>query len=63
MTVRLSVDEGKTWPVAKLLHAGPSDLAVLPDGTICCLYETGKKSPYGTITFARFPMEWLGEGL
>ena len=66
MTVRLSLDEGKTWPAAKVLHAGPSaysDLAVLPDGTICCLYEAGKKSPYETITLARFPLEWLGEGL
>jgi sialidase-1 len=65
MTVGLSLDEGKTWPVAKLLHAGPSaysDLAVLPDGTICCLYEAGKKGPYETITLARFPLEWLGEG-
>jgi hypothetical protein len=47
MTVRLSLDEGKIWPVAKLLHVGPSaysDLAVLPDGTICWLYEAGKKA-------------------
>jgi hypothetical protein len=46
--------------------AGPSaysDLAVLPDGTICCLYEAGKEGPYETITLARFPLEWLGEGL
>jgi sialidase-1 len=66
MTVRLSLDDGKTWPVAKLLHAGPtaySDLAVLPEGTICRLYEAGKKSPYETITLARFPLEWSGEGL
>jgi sialidase-1 len=64
MTVRLSLDEGKTWPVAKLLYAGPiasSDLVVLPDGTIC-LYEARKKGPYETITLARFRLEWLGEG-
>jgi sialidase-1 len=62
MTVRLSRDEGKTWPVSKTLHAGPSAyscLAVLPDGAIACLYEAGAKSPYETITLARFPVDWL----
>jgi hypothetical protein len=36
---------------------------VLSDGTICCLYEAGKKGPYETITFALFPLKWLGDGL
>ncbi|MHC4418655.1 MAG: sialidase family protein, partial [Planctomycetota bacterium] len=48
MTVRLSYDEGKTWPVARQLHEGPSAyscLAVLPDGDIACLYEAGDRSP------------------
>jgi len=62
LTIRASTDEGKTWPTAKVLQNGPSaysDLAVLPDGTIGCLYETGTKHPYETITFARFPLQWL----
>lgn len=62
LTVRASYDEGKTWPVAKVLQEGPSaysDLTVLPDGTIACLYETGEKGAYETITFARFSFEWL----
>lgn len=62
MTVRLSRDSGKTWPHAKELHAGPaaySCLTVLPNGEIGCLYERGDKSPYETITFARFPRAWL----
>lgn len=62
MTVRLSRDEGKTWPVAKVLHPGPaaySCLTVLPTGEVGCLYERGDKSPYETITFARFPRAWL----
>ena len=62
LTVRASYDEGKTWPVAKVLQEGPSaysDLAVLPGGTIACLYETGEKGAYETITFARFSLEWL----
>lgn len=62
LTVRLSRDEGKTWTFAKELHAGPaaySCLTMLPDGEIGCLYERGDKSPYETITFARFPRAWL----
>jgi sialidase-1 len=62
LTVRASFDEGKTWPSARLLHAGPSAyscLAVLPDRTIGCLYEHGLRSPAATITFARFSFEWL----
>jgi sialidase-1 len=65
MTVRLSYDEGKTWPVAKLLYPGPSAyscLAVLDDMTIACLYERGKEHPYETITFARFSLGWLTDG-
>lgn len=63
MTVRLSRDEGKTWAVAKELHAGPaaySCLTVLPGGEVGCLYERGEKTPYDTIAFARFPRGWLG---
>ena len=65
MTVRLSRDEGKTWPVAKVIHAGPaaySDLVVLPDGTIGCLYERGEKGAYEKITFARLSPGWLEGG-
>jgi len=61
MTVRLSYDEGKTWPVSKLLHEGPSAyscLAVLPGGDIGCLYEGGDVR-YGEIVFARFSLGWL----
>ncbi len=62
MTVRESVDDGKTWPVAKRLHEGPSaysSLARLPDGTILCLYEAGEKNAYQTLRLARFNLEWL----
>jgi sialidase-1 len=65
MTVRLSRDEGKTWPHAGVLHAGPaaySCLVVLPDGGIGCLYERGEKDPYETITFARFDRAWVAGG-
>ena len=37
MTVRLSLDEGQTWPIGREIDAGPSAysaLADLPDGRI-----------------------------
>jgi sialidase-1 len=65
MTVRLSYDEGNTWPVAKLLNAGPSGyscLTVLSDMQIGCLYERGEHSSTEKVTFARFSLEWLTDG-
>jgi sialidase-1 len=65
MRVRISYDEGRTWSDGKLLHEGPaaySCLAVLPDKTVCCLYERGDKNPYEKITFARFDLAWLTDG-
>jgi sialidase-1 len=65
LTVRLSYDEGKTWPVARALHDGPaaySCLAALPDGTMGCLYERGDQKPYEKVTLARFTLAWLTDG-
>lgn len=65
MTVRLSYDEGKTWPVEKLLNAGGSAyscLTVLPDMQIGCLYERGRHKPAERVTFARFSLQWLTDG-
>ena len=62
MTIRASYDEGRTWSVSNLLHAGPSaysDLSRLPDGDIVCLYEGGDKHAYECIRFARFPLTSL----
>jgi sialidase-1 len=62
MTVRMSYDEGGTWPVQRVLWAGPaaySSLAVLPDGRIACLFEAGDQQPYERITFACFERHWL----
>ncbi len=64
MTLRMSLDEGKTWPVGRVLWPGPaaySSLAVLPDGTVLCLYERGLKSPYEKITLARVKLDWLSD--
>ncbi|MBN2270861.1 MAG: exo-alpha-sialidase [Sedimentisphaerales bacterium] len=65
MTIRLSYDECRTWPVSRTLHPGPtaySELAIAPDMTICCFYERGVKDKYEKITFARFNLEWLTQG-
>ncbi len=62
LTVRLGYDEGVTWPVAKLIYPGPSAyscLAILPDNSIGCLFECGRKSPYERIVLARFSLNWL----
>jgi len=62
MTVRLSYDDGRTWPVSKILHEGPaaySSLAVLENGEIACFYEAGDKSPYETMIFEKFSLGWL----
>lgn len=59
MTVRLSFDNGKTWKYSKVLHEGPaaySNLVVLPDGNLACLYEGGVKHPYEGIIFREIPL-------
>ncbi len=65
LTVRISYDEGKTWPLGKILNAGPaaySNLTILADHSIGNLYERGEKNAYETITFARFGLGWLTDG-
>ena len=65
LTVRASLDDGKTWPLQQCLHSGPSaysDLAVLADGTALCLYERGDKHPYEEIVLARFRLTDLHQG-
>jgi sialidase-1 len=57
LTIKLSRDDGKTWPVRRTLDPGRgaySDLAVLPDGNVLCLYEAATG-----IVAARFNLEWL----
>jgi sialidase-1 len=57
LAIKLSRDDGKTWSINKTLDAGLSaysDLAVLPDGTVLCLYEANT-----SITCARFTLDWL----
>lgn len=60
LTVRTSADEGRTWSDGRLLDPRDSmysSMTVLNDGRIAILYETA-----GTLTFARFPLEWVEQG-
>jgi len=66
LTLKLSEDDGKTWPVQRVLEpgrSGYSDLAVLPDGTFLCLYERGDVPGHDLntrfLTIARFNLKWL----
>ena len=68
LAIKLSTDDGKTWPTTRTLEPGPSaysDLAVLPDGTILCFYErpqahVDRPARTGTaLTLARFSLDWL----
>ncbi len=65
MTIRISYDEGNTWPAAKCLYGGAaaySELAVAPDMSILCLYERGVESAYEEIALAHFTLNWLSDG-
>lgn len=70
VTVRMSYDEGKTWPVEKTILKGPgaySSMTVFPDGSIGILFESG--TAFGSFddyaakeVFARFTVDWLTDG-
>lgn len=62
LTVKLSYDGGKTWPIARVLNAGPSSYStvlMLHDGRIAVLYESGSQYSAEKITFARFGLGWV----
>jgi sialidase-1 len=62
LTARLSDDDGRTWPVSRVLHKGSaaySDLALADDGSVLCLYEA---EHYSELVLARFKLSWLDQG-
>ena len=68
VSVKLSRDEGQSWPVNKSIEPGPSmysDIAVTTAGTILCFYgrsgDTKGAAAFagGRLTVARFNLEWL----
>lgn len=65
VSLLMSYDEGRTWPVRKTIwdtEAGYSSLAVLPDGTIGMLTEVGGWDNGFDIYFTRITPEWLTDG-
>lgn len=59
LTIRMSTDDGETWPHAAVLHDGAaaySCLVALGGDRAGCLYEEGD---YERIVFARFPLDWV----
>ncbi|MFF2815068.1 exo-alpha-sialidase [Kitasatospora cineracea] len=59
LTVRISQDDGASWPHRTLLKAGPSgysSAAVLNDGTVADLYEIGST---GGIVYTNFTTAWV----
>lgn len=62
MTIRISYDEGKTWPAGKTIYDGSSaysSMTVLPDGNIGLLFE---KDDYLENVFTRITLNWLTDG-
>ncbi|MCX5768381.1 MAG: sialidase family protein [Gemmatimonadetes bacterium] len=56
LVLKLSCDDGSTWPVRTVVDAGPaaySTIAILRDGALGVLYERGD---YATITFVHQPL-------
>ncbi len=54
MTLRMSLNDGKTWKYNLVLHAGPSaysDIAVIDKTTIASFFEAGYEKPYEGIVF------------
>lgn len=70
LSIKLSYDEGQTWPVNKVLEPGSSaysDLAVAADGTVLCLFERTATDPAtrlrtSVLSLARLSLEWLTDG-
>ena len=65
LTIKRSADDGKSWPIAKVIEEGPSGysaLARLTDGTFLCLYEADIVSGMFDdryLRLARFDLTWL----
>jgi len=60
LVVRMSLDEGLSWPFSMVLHPGPaaySCLAGLPNANAACLFEYGNEHPYEKIVLAAFPLD------
>lgn len=65
VSVFVSYDEGKTWPVKKSIcptGSAYSSLAILPDGTIGAYVEENYGTEDYSMYFTNFSLEWLTDG-
>jgi sialidase-1 len=65
LTLRLSKDDGRTWPHARCLNeglAGYSDIAVTKDGKIFCVFENGTNDYCDKISVVQVDRQWLLAG-
>ena len=65
LTVWMSMNGTRTWPIKRLVDPGRSaysSLAADKDGTIYVLYEAGEKSLYDEAKVASFNLSWLMGG-
>ena len=62
LTLSRSDDDARSWKKVGVIEAGKaaySDLGVLPDGTVLCVYETGKETSRKNLAVARIAASWL----
>ncbi|WP_170164551.1 sialidase family protein [Sinomicrobium pectinilyticum] len=62
MTLKMSEDNGASWPKQKIIHPGPSaysDLVIISESEIGILYEGGEGRPYESIVFETVPLTEL----
>lgn len=60
MTLQISKDESASWSKKITLYPGPSaysDLAVLPNKKVACLYERGRDNPYEEIVLTSIKLK------
>jgi sialidase-1 len=64
MTVKASMDEGRTWRTLRTVHEGPSaysNLVELPGDRFGLLYECGSQNPYEGIAWITFELNRDGK--
>lgn len=70
ITVWASFDGGKTWPVKRLVHDGPSAYSCLgvgrrgtaSQGRVFLIFEGGPTDPHGGVQVTAFNLSWLLDG-
>jgi sialidase-1 len=62
LAIYISYDETKSWKRLKVIKEGPagySNLIVLPDRSIACIYDAEMPGKGWQVRFTRFTLEWL----